>query len=243
MTSKMKVYPIMVFLILVSPAYAQYSFEFDCLDDTIVIAYDTTTYLRFDFRLQNTGSQPDSYAFDCRVIDSVPGWEEMFCVGGNCGVPGMILYDLLNPAQVDTEIDVQVFLNASYGIERINLCVNSVHNTDLRDSITIHIYKELKIKEYGTHETVPQITIAPNPGSGLFAIKVDGINLEKKCYLAIYDCTGQLIYKIPMVNANNNISVIWDGKNSKGDKVKGGVYFVRFLTDNLELIKKLVLVF
>ncbi len=242
MTSKMKVYLVIMAFIAVHPVYAQYSFEFNCLDDTIVIAYDTTTYLKFDFQLQNTGSQPDSYAFDCRILDSVPGWEEMFCVGGNCGIPGMILYDRLNPAQVDTEIDVQVFLNASYGIERINLCVNSLHNANLRDSITIHIHKELKINEHEKHQNLPQITITPNPGYGLFAIKVDGINLEKKLYLAIYNCTGQLIYKFPIVNANNTISVIWDGKNSKGDKVKSGVYFVRCLTDKLELMKKLVLV-
>jgi len=68
-------------LILILPLFAQYSFEFTCLDDTVKNA-GFNDYIVFFFRLENTGSMTDIYEFNCTIIDSVPGWFVQYCIGG-----------------------------------------------------------------------------------------------------------------------------------------------------------------
>ncbi len=71
----------LIVLVLTLPVFAQYSFEFICLDDTVKNA-GYNDYIEFFFLLHNTGSLEDIYEFNCIIIDSVPGWFVLYCVGG-----------------------------------------------------------------------------------------------------------------------------------------------------------------
>lgn len=235
-----------VLLLAPSLILAQYSMNFSCLGDTVIIAVDTTSFVQFYFRLQNTGSMPDSYAFDCRVEDSIPGWEEMFCVGGNCGLPGMILYDHLIPTAIDTNIDVQLFLNSAYGIERINLHVQSVHASGVRDSINIYVKKELsveeKFKNYYPSKTIPHLIVSPNPFHKSVTITSINLAANQSATLCLYDELGNLVRDFsPVIPLNGKYRIIWDGCDSKRQRVASGVYICHLKSGRVEEIKKIVL--
>jgi len=153
--------------ILSVPLFAQYNFDFICLDDTIKVITDTTTYVQFYFRLENTGTLPDSYAFDCRVIDSVPGWEEIYCAGGVCALPGIILYDYLNAGEVDTNIYIAVYPDSQYGTELLILHVSSVKSPNLQKSINVYVIKEMGIAvdKEGLSINTADFQLYPNPFS------------------------------------------------------------------------------
>jgi len=149
------------------PLFAQYSFDFTCLDDTIKYITDTTSSVQFYFRLENTGTLPDSYAFDCRVIDSVPGWEEIYCAGGVCALPGIILYDYLNAGEVDTNIYIAVYPDSQYGTELLILHVSSVKSPNLQKSINVYVIKEMGIAvdKEGLSINTADFQLYPNPFS------------------------------------------------------------------------------
>ncbi len=127
---------------LISPLFAQYAFDFTCVDDTIIVdTADVIPFLPeiiFHLRLQNTGALPDTYAFDCRVVDSVPGWFVTYCAGGMCTLPGFVLKDYLLPDSVDTAVTVEIDLTADSGMTMVNLAVWSVFNPVMRDSINVY---------------------------------------------------------------------------------------------------------
>jgi len=239
---------VIVVLGIALPAMAQYSFDFSCLDDTVQIATDTTTMVTFYFCLQNTGTLADSYAFDCRYIDSVPGWDEIYCVGGLCAQPGVILYDYLNPGVSDSNIDIMVFPNSNYGIEAFNLHVSSVANSNLRDSINVYVKKELAINEENKLSAKIGLEVHPNPFTQKIAIRYtipDARCRIKNFSLRIYDISGQLIrdltHNLTSCILHHASAVFWDGTDNSGNILETGVYFCRLETQNRVWIKKLVL--
>lgn len=241
---------ILLFLILAIPLFAQYNFDFTCLDDTIKIATDTTTIVTFYFRLQNTGAVPDSYAFDCRIIDSVPGWDELFCVGGLCAPPGVILYDYLNTGEADTNIDVSVFPGSNYGIEILNLKVNSVGDTILKDSINVIVEKQLAIEEEQTFEYERLLLKAyPNPFTSTTDIEYTIQNrkyMTERFLLGVHDISGRLVRDL----TNNLASCImhratavsWDGTDNFGRELPNGVYFLKLCVGDYSRTEKLLLI-
>jgi len=256
MTIKIKflVIAILGFVLLLS---AQYNFDFTCLDDTVKIATDTTTFVTFYFRLQNTGTLPDSYAFDCRIVDSVPGWDEIFCVGGLCAPPGVILYDYLLAGEIDTNIDVGVYPGPNYGIEVLNLHVSSVGNPDLKDSINVIVKKELAIEETRKPDTERiRLEAFPNPFLRNLTIKFQvpnpndftpfdskhqtgQANPKSQISLNIYDTSGRLVKNFSL--ATCYCSVVWDGTDSSGNIMGAGAYICCLETQNRVWIKKLII--
>lgn len=63
-----------------STLHASYAFEFTCRGDTVQ-QVQPGAVAEFDFTLANTGTEPDAYEFDCRVMQSVPSWYVTYCVG------------------------------------------------------------------------------------------------------------------------------------------------------------------
>ena len=152
----------MKFLILFF-LFNQYNFEFKCTTDTIQIGNGPFI---FSFILKNTGTLPDSYGFDCRIIDSVPGWFVTFCAGGQCVIPGTIIYEYLEPGQVDSQIHISIYPDSlNFGTEKINFCVWSLKEPNLRDSINVYGIREQKIYERNFGKFYP-----------LFPLKVYDIN-------------------------------------------------------------------
>jgi hypothetical protein len=160
---------IVLFCIMTGAGFAQYGFDFICVDDTILSG---SNLIEFHFRLENTGSLPDSYAVDCRVIDSVPGWFEIFCAGGACAEPGIILYDYLEVGAVDSFVKISVWPTPGYAVEILNLHVQSVGEPTLMDSINVYAVGEASIEEKNADIHKPQhILVYPNPVAKLCAVR------------------------------------------------------------------------
>ncbi|MGQ9678508.1 MAG: COG1470 family protein [bacterium] len=133
-----KVFFVMVvFAVLAAPVIADYSFNFVCRSDTLQqvmpggVAY-------FYFTLTNSGSEPDVYLLDCRVLQEVSGWSAIYCLRGRCVEPGIPMYDTLAPGEADTTIDIAVFTTTTEGEEVIRFTVSSEGNPALSSSITTY---------------------------------------------------------------------------------------------------------
>ncbi|MCX7766575.1 MAG: T9SS type A sorting domain-containing protein, partial [Candidatus Sumerlaeia bacterium] len=202
-----------VLLLIAIPLSAQYSFDFVCLSDTFKTGVD---YFYYKFRLANTGALPDSYAFDCRVIDSVPGWFELYCAGGQCAEPGVILYSYLIPGAVDTGISISVYTAPSvWGTEIINLLVRSLRNPSLRDSINVYAAMEQAIYQKGRSDYHYTLELIPNPFNNKLTIKLPDSKGIKIKSINIYDATGRLIRVFSDLTDYQSV-IVWAGDdNSK----------------------------
>lgn len=69
-----------VMLLTAGQALAVYQFEFRSTTDTVKQVAPGAV-ADFGFSLTNTGTEPDGYEFDLRVIQSVPSWYVSYCVG------------------------------------------------------------------------------------------------------------------------------------------------------------------
>lgn len=236
-----------------APLFAQYNFNFVCNSDTFQTGTD---YFVYYFRLTNTGTQPDSYAFDCRVIDSVPGWFELYCAGGQCAEPGIILYDYLTPGAVDTGIDISVYTATGvWGTEIINLKVWSLRNPNLKDSINVYAAMEQGICE-GRLTNLPfKFEVHPNPFNKYLMIKfqIPNSNVgqgflkepmvlsEPEVNLAIYNTSGRLIKNLSRLAVSSGWStILWYGDDNFNRKVPEGVYFIEVRNGENKIRRKVV---
>jgi hypothetical protein len=118
-------------------AWAGYGLELIARGDTVQRVSPGGT-AEFHFTLTNTGNQTDVYRFDCRVVDSVPGWGVVVCVRGLCVEPGTPIYDTLPAGSSDTTAKVTVYTNSRQGEEVVSLRVRSMGDTSLAESIATH---------------------------------------------------------------------------------------------------------
>jgi hypothetical protein len=256
-----------ILCICVSPLFAQYNFDFSCLDDTIQHGVDQ---IEFHFRLENSGTLPDSYAFDLRIIDSVSGWFRIYCVRGMCAEPGIILYDYLDVGEFDTTIHVTIYPDTSQpGTEILNLHVASIGDPSLRDSINVYgvvasmIEEDTKMSKSMSHI----LKAYPNPFRNHLVIhyalctkhyaqkddKVPSPYLLVPT-IRIYDVTGRLVKKFslstldPATHPPRNLAdgglrpafLSWDGRDEKGVRVPQGIYFVKLECSNINRYEKLI---
>ena len=84
----------------------------------------------------------------------------------------------------------------------------------------------------------PVLTLYPNPfyptnnNQGIQIIINDN-SLGEEYQLAIYDIRGRLVYKWRKdINFDRSGQIHWDGRDSKGNRVSSGLYFVRYLNTN-----------
>jgi len=238
----------LIVLALTLPIYAQYSFEFTCLDDTVKYA-NLNDAVDFYFRLHNTGSLQDIYEFDCIIIDSIPGWFVLYCIGGVCVEPGVITHDTLDAGEIDTSIVVHVYTADSAGTEVVNLRVASMGNPTLRDSINVYVTAPPGIEEnWSKGIQSPILQIYPNPFSKNLIIRYtihDTGFTEENFFLVICDVSGRIVRDL----TNNLASCIlhhaskisWDGHDDSGNTVPTGVYFVHLNVGDSKQIEKVVL--
>ncbi|MCX7994158.1 MAG: T9SS type A sorting domain-containing protein [candidate division WOR-3 bacterium] len=217
---------------------AQYSFNFVCVSDTFQTGID---YFIFRFRLTNTGSQPDSYAFDCRVIDSVPGWFELYCAGGQCAEPGIILYSYLTPGAIDSGIDVSIYpATGVWGTEVVNLKVRSVRSPNLRDSITVIAAMEQGVFIYKTKDPIYKFELYPIPFNNYLVIKFRMPDLRLQPSIKIFDSKGQLIKRFDNITSNQSSEIVWRGDDHSGKPVPEGVYFIELKNNGYIFHRKVV---
>ncbi|MBN2037530.1 MAG: T9SS type A sorting domain-containing protein [Chitinispirillaceae bacterium] len=81
----------------------------------------------------------------------------------------------------------------------------------------------------------------PNPVVGKTTIKFR-VKDRQKIHLAIYDLSGQQIFRVTerQVNANNLYKVTWNARNSSGAKVAAGSYICRLIGERVTLAKTIV---
>ena len=81
----------------------------------------------------------------------------------------------------------------------------------------------------------------PNPFNPLTNIRFD-LPAESRVTLEIFDVSGQKVFTLlNEVLPPGSKTVSWDGKNSKGVDVSGGIYFCKFQAGSYRDMKKIVL--
>jgi hypothetical protein len=80
----------------------------------------------------------------------------------------------------------------------------------------------------------------PNPFLNEVNFKCEIIKNED-CRLKIYNVTGNLVRSFQLKpNHSHQISVVWDGKNGRGQVVNQGIYFIQFESPSIRAGKKLL---
>jgi hypothetical protein len=131
---------------LAGSAWAGYGLELIARGDTVQHVSPSAVG-EFHFTLTNTGTSPDVFEFDCRVVSGVPGWTVVYCVGGQCVEPGMTVYDTLSAGASDTAIKVSVYTTATEGEEVVSLHVRSMGDTTQAESVRTHTIVGSAIEE------------------------------------------------------------------------------------------------
>ncbi|MEO0072175.1 MAG: Omp28-related outer membrane protein [candidate division WOR-3 bacterium] len=123
-----------------------YDFTLHCLTDTFQVT-SPNSLAEYHFLLTNTGTQRDVYEITSQILDSVPGWDVIFCVRGSCAQPGGVFYDTLNVGAADSTICVTVFTGQNSGTEVTALRVRSLAEPTKQK--TIRVYTQVNKKTGG----------------------------------------------------------------------------------------------
>ncbi|MGQ9604094.1 MAG: glucodextranase DOMON-like domain-containing protein [bacterium] len=70
------------------------------------------------------------------------------------------------------------------------------------------------------------ILILPNPSTGNVMIQI-GKDLDGSFAIEIFDTAGRAIRTLSPVESGDGFVFIWDGRNSRGEQVASGIYFVK----------------
>jgi hypothetical protein len=223
-------------LCLVSFTLAQYSFDLSCLSDTLQVVAPNGV-ANFNFRLANIGSLNDVYELNCRVIESVPGWFETFCVRGLCVEPGIPMYDTLNVGQFDTAIHISVYTTSTQGREILSLNVRSLGDPTQKDSIRVYTQVGPGITEnLALNLTHPTFEIYPNPAKSVIRIRFPSSVKD----IRIYDITGKIVksFSPNTQSLTSNHCLVWDGRDQTGQLLLTGSYIATFIHNGKAIISK-----
>jgi hypothetical protein len=220
----------------------QYGFDFSCLDDTIKI---DTAVVEFQFRIENTGTSPDTYAFTLQVFDSIPGWLESFYVNGQWTGPGQQLTEYVGVWAVDTAIHVRIDPATQSDTEKLNFSVWSKISPWIRDSVNIYVVGNAPAVEEGGQRIgiVPPPRITPNPFRDRVDIICTAERPQEGVVLEIYDVAGRVVrqYAQPMTGRSSVICFGWDGRDDAGRSLPAGVYVLEIISGNSIMTSKAVL--
>jgi len=97
--------------------------------------------------------------------------------------------------------------------------------------MTVNLYRNTNIgvssADARSRRRAPRISVEPNPFTHVSSIILSGIDGGSD--LAIHDAAGRLVRELRLpsrIDRNGTISLAWDGLDSRGEPVGGGVYFV-----------------
>jgi hypothetical protein len=66
------------------------------------------------------------------------------------------------------------------------------------------------------------------------------ISFENSAEIGIYNIKGKLVKLFPAVETNKK-SIIWDGKDTRGQNISNGFYVIRLVSDNKIITKDFIL--
>ena len=101
--------------------------------------------------------------------------------------------------------------------------------------------RDKKREKHPITDTSRIISAIPNPSSGEIAISYEGWPSER-VEIGVFDVRGRLVKQLPNgVAFSGTQTVTWDGKDSAGEAVSSGVYFVRLSYGRSVCFRKVVL--
>uniref|UniRef100_A0A7V0Z680 T9SS type A sorting domain-containing protein n=1 Tax=candidate division WOR-3 bacterium TaxID=2052148 RepID=A0A7V0Z680_UNCW3 len=86
-----------------------------------------------------------------------------------------------------------------------------------------------------------KLNVYPNPSTGYVNISYH-LPLKSIISLRIYDLFGRLVKTFNKESDEGTHTIIWDGKDENGKKVREGIYFYYFITENLSSTGKLAII-
>ncbi|MDP8210583.1 MAG: T9SS type A sorting domain-containing protein [Candidatus Stygibacter australis] len=89
------------------------------------------------------------------------------------------------------------------------------------------------------HAIGSSLTLMPNPFNPQLQISWNWAEGKDEGSLAIYNVKGQKVWTATIMESQS--SVVWDGKDIKGNKCSSGVYFIRLQRGNEEISRKALL--
>ncbi|MCK4510838.1 T9SS type A sorting domain-containing protein, partial [bacterium] len=77
--------------------------------------------------------------------------------------------------------------------------------------------------------TVIAVHCSPNPASGPVQLTIDCAGIRGEARVSVYDITGRLVWSSNASNGNSSASasILWGGRDERGNRVSSGVYLVR----------------
>ena len=184
-------------LLFAGRALAGYGFTFTPRGDTVQHVDPSGTGV-FLFTLTNTGTASDIYRFDCRLLDSVPGWVVVYCVHGRCEEPGAMAYDTVPAGASDTTPDVTVYTTTTQGEEVVCLRVRSMGDSATAESVAVHTIVGSGIDEDARLDAPEaRFRVAPTLVSRQTGASVVFSTREQTRFrVTLYDAAGRLVQPV-----------------------------------------------
>ena len=88
-------------------------------------------------------------------------------------------------------------------------------------------------------ENTVSISAFPNPFEGSISIAIKLKAAEENLMLKIYNINGQLVYAVPVDNAEES-TIVWNGQDNDGQDVPSGIYIAELKTSTHKQVLKLV---
>lgn len=182
---------------LAGPVLAGYGFTLVPRSDTVQHVGQNGTAV-FLFTLANTGTSPDVFRFDCRVVSGPTAWAVACCDRGQCHQPGDAIYDTLAAGASDTTPDITVYTDTTHGEEIVSLQARSMGDSSLAESIATHAIVSSGIEERA-HEDAPEAGVKVMPtlvnrqtGTSIaFATRVQTL-----FRVTLHDASGRLVQTV-----------------------------------------------
>jgi len=133
--------------------------------------------------------------------------------------------------------------------ETLTLMAKAYKQNHLPGDVVSAEYTIVSSTEENTDQTIPYLLVYPNPfvissssGTQQLSLTVN-VPSADNATLLVYNLKGQLVRTIKLSRHELKSSTIsWDLKNDKGIGVRSGVYLMRLLSHNTEIIKRVVVV-
>lgn len=99
-------------------------------------------------------------------------------------------------------------------------------------------------QESPSKEHIPFLEISPNPFRNRVNIKYCIEQSTEGIELKIYDVSGRLVKGISLPTAYSLLPTVitWDGLNNRGERVSGGVYFLKIISGDVKITRKLMMI-
>ena len=86
-----------------------------------------------------------------------------------------------------------------------------------------------QVHEFPGHDTGIAVSCSPNPARGRVEVTIDAEDARGESRVSVYDIAGRLVWRSSAGNGDGgaSTSVIWSGRDERGNRVSSGVYLVR----------------